>query len=158
MAEEQTLGTVVVEIRDLLKSMVAPPLEAVLMAEAVPMSVVPRPKATGWLYREATLVTGEMTDIVHVAAKTGAKLAPTCVIVRVAKASNIDVCLTPLNPEKSEIIAPGTAPDNGVFMCWFPYGIYTIGTSEGKRKFWVRAQGITVSGKGEAAIMYEEVI
>ena len=152
MAEEQTLGTVAAEIRDLLKVMVTPP------PAAEPMPVIPRPKATGWGYDSATLSSTEMTDIIKVAAKTGAKLAPTCVIVRVKKASNIDVCLTPLNPEKSEIIAPGTAPDDGVFMCWFPYGIYTIGTSEGKRKFWVRAQGISTGGKGEAVIMYEETI
>lgn len=152
MAEEETLGTVAAEIRDLLKVMVTPP------PVVEPMPVVPRPKATGWGYDSATLSTTEMTDITKVAAKTGAKLAPTCVIVRVKKASNIDVCLTPLNPEKSDIIAPGTAPDDGVFMCWFPFGVYTIGTSEGKRKFWVRAQGITDVGKAEAVIMYEETL
>ena len=152
MGEEQTLGSVAAEIRDLLKVMVTPP------PAAEPMPVIPRPKATGWPYDSATLSTTGMTDIIGVAAKTGAKLAPTCVLVRVKKASNIDVCLTPLNPEKSEIIAPGTAPDDGIFMWWSPYGVYTIGTSEGKRKFWVRAQGITEGGKGEAVIMYEEAI
>jgi len=150
--EEETLGTVAAEIRDLLKLMVAPP------PDVEPTSVIPRPKATGREYDSKTLSITEMTDIVKVSAKTGTKLAPTSVVVRVKKASNIDVCLTPLNPEKSEIIAPGTAPDDGVFMCWFPYGIYTIGTSEGKRKFWVRAQGITEGGKGEAVIMYEETL
>jgi len=150
--EEQTLGTTAAEIRDLLKMMAAPP------PVAEPMPVIPRPKATGWRYDAATLTTTEMSNITKVAAKTGAKLSPTCVIVRVKKASNIDVCLTPLNPEKSEIIAPGTAPDDGVFMCWFPYGVYTIGTSEGDRKFWVRAQGITEGGKAEAVIMWEEAM
>jgi len=153
MAEEgETLGSVLVEVRDLLKLIAFPEIAV------EPMSVVPRPKATGRRYGEATLSISETKGVVSVAAKTGYKLSPVCVIVRTLKASRIDVCLTPLDAFTNEIIAPGATADEGIFIHWFPYGIYTIGTSEGDRKFWIRAQGITEEGKAEAVIMYEEVI
>lgn len=150
MAEEitkETLGEVVAEIRDLLEA-----LSAI-------RDVIAKPKATDWEYGilTATDLT-EMKDIVVAKPGTGNKLNPTCAIARVEKASLIDVCLTPLTAQKSEIIAPGSAPDNGLFIHWFPWGIYTVGTSEGENKFWVRAQGITETGKAEAVILYEEVM
>lgn len=147
--EGETLGSIAAEIRDLLKLMVLPeiPVE--------PMSVIPRPKATGWDYGTLTTLTTDMKDIISYAAKTGARLRPVLGIIRTAKASNVDICLTPMDPTKSEIVAPGTTTDNGFFIHWFPYGIYTVGTSEGDRKFWARAQGITEAGKAEAVIMWE---
>ena len=148
---EETLGTVAVEIRDLLKQLVAPPPAIEVM------SVVPRPKATGYEHGSVTLSTAEMKDIVRYKAKEGAKLSPTLAIVRVRKAAIIDVCLTPVSPAKSEIIAVGTAPDDGIFVHWFPYGIYTIGSDEVDRMYWVRAQGITETGTAEAVIMFEEI-
>lgn len=151
MSEEvrdETLGCVVAEIRGLLEAMLPE-----MIAE-----VIARPKATDWEHGilEATDL-AEMKDVVVAKPATGNRLNPTCVIVRVEKASNIDVCLTPLKAEKNEIIAPGNAPDNGLFIHWFGYGIYTIGTGEGDNQFWVRAQGITETGKAEGVIMYEEV-
>jgi len=149
--DEETLGTVALEIRDLLEQMIAPPPEIEVMP------VIPRPKATDYEYGSVTLSTAEMKDIVKYKAKEGAKLTPTLAIVRVKKAAIIDVCLTPVSPAKSEIVAVGTAPDDGVFVHWFPYGIYTIGSDEVERKYWVRAQAITESGKAEAVIMFEEI-
>lgn len=147
--EGETLGSLAAEIRDLLKLMVLPeiPVE--------PISVIPRPKATGWDYGSITTSTTDMKDIIFHAAKTGARLRPVLGIVRTEKASNVDICLSPMDPTKSEIVAPGTTTDNGIFIHWFPYGIYTVGTSEGDRKFWARAQGITEIGKAEAVIMWE---
>ena len=97
-----------------------------------------------------------MKTIVFRTAKTGAKLRPVLAIVRTAKASNVDLCLSPTDTAESEIIAPGTTTDNGIFVHWFPYGVYTIGTSGAGRKFYARAQGITEVGKAEAVIMWEE--
>lgn len=151
MAEgDITVGEVLAEIRDLLIQIATPP------PAAEPLSVVPRPKVTGWKIDELTLTTTEMKTIVFASAATGAKLSPVCVVVRTKKASNIDVCLTPMNPQDNPIIVPGTTMDDGYFVHWFPYGVYTIGTSGGKRKFYVQGQGIAEAGSAIAVIMYEE--
>lgn len=146
MAEElgETLGSVAIEIRDILEAL------------QLLTNVVARPKATDWDYGNATTTLIGMSDVVVVTPKTGFTLNPTCVIVRCAKASNIDVCLTPYSPRKSEIVAPGNAPDNGLFIHWFPFGINTVGTSEGDNKFWIRAQGIAEAGLVEGVAFYEE--
>jgi len=154
MAEEKerkTTGEVIVEIRDLLKQLVPGEIPEALA------EVVARPKATDWKYGSATTTLTDMTDIVVVKPKTGYKLNPTCAIVRVAKESTIDVCLTPVSAADSEIVAPGAAPDNGVFIHWFPYGIHIIGEPEGTKKFWVRAKGLTETGLVEAVLLWEEV-
>jgi len=153
MSEEkirETTGQVIVEIRDLLKALV-PDVTPEALAE-----VVARPKATDWKYGTVTTTLTEMTDVVIVKPRTGYKLNPTCVIVRVAKESTIDVCLTPVSAAESEIVAPGSAPDNGVFIHWFPYGINIIGESGGTKKFWVRAKGLTETGLAEAVVLWEE--
>jgi hypothetical protein len=149
--KEETAGSVLAEIRDLLKLWLIPP------PEAEPAAVIPRPKVTGWEYGVATLTITEMKDIAFYKPRTGWRLNPVCVIVRTVKASKIDVCLNPLDPAKSEIIAPGATVDDGIFIHWFPYGIYTIGTSAGDRRFWVRGQGLTEAGKAEAVILFEEI-
>jgi hypothetical protein len=149
--DKETVGSVLVEIRELLKLLVIPP------PEAEPAAVIPRPKATDWEYGTKDLTITEMSDIVSYKPRTGWRLNPVCIIVRTIKASKIDVCLSPLDPAKSEIIAPGATVDDGIFIHWFPYGIYTIGTSAGDRRFWVRGQGITEAGKAEAVIIFEEV-
>lgn len=154
MAEEkerETTGEVIAEIRDLLKALIPGEIPEALA------EVVARPKATDWKYNSVTTTLTEMTDIVVVKPKTGYKLNPTCVIVRVAKESTIDVCLTPISAADSEIVAPGAAPDNGVFIHWFPYGIYIIGESGGGKLFWVRAKGVTETGLVEAVLLWEEV-
>lgn len=148
--DDETVGSVLVEIRDLLKLLVAPP------PEVGPATVIPSPRATDWKYGVATLTNTEMTDIVFYKPRTGWKLTPVNAIVRTVKASKIDVCLTPPVSGKSEIIAVGTTTDDGIFIHWFPYGIYTIGTSAGDRRYWVRAQGIAEGGKAEAVILFEE--
>ena len=153
MAEEkkrETTGEVIVEIRDLLKALV-PGVTPEALAE-----VVARPKATDWKYGVATTTLTEMTDVIVVKPRTGYKLNPTCVIVRVAKESTIGVCLTPVSAADNEIVAPGAAPDNGVFIHWFPYGIHIIGESDGGKKFWVRAKGLTETGLAESVVLWEE--
>jgi len=152
--ERETTGDVIAEIRDLLKALV--PGVEIPGVPGVLAEVVARPKATDWKYNSATTTTTEMTDVVVVKPKTGYKLNPTCVVVRAAKASTIDVCLTPISAADNEIIAPGAAPDNGVFIHWFPYGIYIIGESGGATKFWVRAQGVLEIGLVEAVLFWEE--
>lgn len=149
--EEETLGKILIEIRDLLKLAVIPPVEA------EPAAVIPRPKATDYEYGVVNLTITEMSSIVSYSPRTGWRLNPVCVIVRTVKASKIDVCLTPINQKKNEIIAPGATVDDGIFIHWFPYGIYTIGTAQGDRKFWVRGQGLTEAGKAEAVILFEEI-
>ena len=154
MSEEETLGSLVLEIRDLLRSIAA--AEPEVVPTILQVEAIPRPKATDWKYGQTTTVLSAMSDIVSVKAKTAFILSPACVIVRVAKESIIDICMSPKSDAYSEIIAPGAAPDNGIFIHWFPYGVSTIG-GDADIDFWVRAQGVTETGLAEAELLWEEV-